>query len=494
MESPPSTNDRLSRPTTSNVLETQEQHFLGASLILTNEEKIVNSHIMKLKRFELEEGFKNDFDLIPARHFFEKLEQLNSSKLFQLIRRIPKGAVLHIHDSSMGSTDLLINATYRPYLWQNGRFEQNTPPTFLFSKTNPTGMGWELVSDIRNEMKADIYDEKLRDLFEIYTKDPINTYRSTNVVFEKFRQIFYTLAPIINYKPVWRQYYYDSLKVYYDDQINYLELRGVLPDVYDLTGKIYTPEEIVQIYLNETERLMKNYPSFLGAKFVYTPARFGGDDVFRGVINTFKSLHEKFPNFVAGFDLVGQEDKRILLLNFVPDLLKLPESIQFFFHAGETNWFGMESDSNMIDAILLGTKRIGHGFALIKHPLLLEEIKQKQICIEINPTSNQMFKLMEDHRNHPAAFLFADDYPVVVSSDDRCFWRAALLSHDFYMAFVGIASAQHDLRLLKQLAINSIRFSAMDKIDQNKALRKWEGMWNSTMSTLASDILSGKLA
>ncbi|XP_055617009.1 adenosine deaminase 2-like [Toxorhynchites rutilus septentrionalis] len=474
------------------VIETQEQRFLGASLTLTNEEKIVNGHIMKLKRLELEEGFKDSFDFIPARHFFETLDQLNSSKLFQLIRRIPKGAVLHTHDTAMGSTHLLINATYRPYLWQKGRFKRNT--TFIFSKTKPVGKGWELVSNIRNEMKAEIYDEKLRELLEIYTKDPINTYRSINVVWDKFKQIFDTLAPILTYEPVWRQYYYDSLNEYYNDQVNYLELRGVLPEVYDLSGRIYTPEEVVQIYVDETERFMKNYPNFLGAKFVYAPLRFAGDDVFRGVINTLKSLHEKFPKFVAGFDLVGQEDKRIPLLEFVPELLKLPESIQFFFHAGETNWFGMEPDSNMIDAILLGTKRIGHGFALTKHPLLLEKIKQKQICVEVNPISNQVLKLVEDYRNHPAALLFADDYPVVVSSDDRCFWRATPLSHDFYMAFLGIASAQHDLRLLKQLAINSIQFSAMDGVDKDRAMHKWEGVWNSTMSTLASDILSGKLA
>ncbi|XP_055626859.1 adenosine deaminase 2-like [Toxorhynchites rutilus septentrionalis] len=456
------------------VIEAQERRFLGASLNLTNEEEIVNRHIMKLKRLELDEGFKDSFEFIPARHIFEKLDQLNSSKLFQFIRRIPKGAVLHAHDSAIGSTDLLINATYRPYLWQNGRFEQNTPPAFIFSKTKPAGKGWELVSDIRNEMKAEIYDEKLRDLFGLYTKDPINAFRSINVVWDKFQQLFVIIEPIVSYEPVWRQYYYDSLKEYYDDQVSYLELRGVLPEVYDLTGKIYTPEEVVQIYVDETERFMKNYPNFLGAKFVYAPQGFGDDDVFRGLINILKRLHEKFPKFVAGFDLVGQEDKRRPLLDFVPEFLKLPESIQFFFHAGETNWFGMKSDANMIDAILLGTKRIGHGFPLIKHPLLLEVIKRKQICVEVNPISNQVLKLVEDFRNHPAALLFVDDYPVVVSSDDRSFWRATPLSHDFYMAFLGIASAQHDLRLLKQLAINSIRFSAMDDLEKTRAMSKWE--------------------
>jgi adenosine deaminase CECR1 len=36
--------------------------------------------------------------------------------------------------------------------------------------------------------------------------------------------------------------------------------------------------------------------------------------------------------------------------------------IPFIFHAGETLGDGNAADMNMYDAILLGTKRIGHGY------------------------------------------------------------------------------------------------------------------------------------
>ena len=71
----------------------------------------------------------------------------------------------------------------------------------------------------------------------------------------------------------------------------------------------------------------------------------------------------------AGFDLVGQEDPLkplkyyvAPLKTFVQQQKKLGLEIPFIFHAGETLGDGTEADMNVYDAILLGTKRIGHGY------------------------------------------------------------------------------------------------------------------------------------
>ena len=73
-------------------------------------------------------------------------------------------------------------------------------------------------------------------------------------------------------------------------------------------------------------------------------------------------------SFRIGFDLVGHEDALRPLTDYLEPLTRFVQrqkelgiEIPFIFHAGETLGDGTHADDNLYDAILLGTKRIGHG-------------------------------------------------------------------------------------------------------------------------------------
>ena len=63
--------------------------------------------------------------------------------------------------------------------------------------------------------------------------------------------------------------------------------------------------------------------------------------------------------------------------------------------------------------------------------------------------------------------------PVVLSPDDPGIMRHSF-SHDFYEAFMAWGL---DLRDLKQLAMNSLLYSAMSPEEKRRALASWKGRW-----------------
>ena len=131
---------------------------------------------------------------------------------------------------------------------------------------------------------------------------------------------------------------------------------------------------------------------------------------------------------------------------------------------------------NAYEAILLGVKRIGHGLGLIKHPYLLELIKQRQIPIEINPVSNQLLGYTPDIRTHPGLTYFRQDVPVVLGADDPGTFGVDHFTVDWYQVFTGWGL---DLADLKKLAQNSLKFSSMTKAQKQRAINnKWLPKWN----------------
>lgn len=114
-------------------------------------------------------------------------------------------------------------------------------------------------------------------------------------------------------------------------------------------------------------------------------------------------------------------------------------------------------------------------------------IREKEIAIEICPISNQVLSLVKDLRNHPGSVLFSEDYPVVVSSDDPGLWGAKGLSYDFYQAFVGMMSRGADLRALKKLAMNSIKYSSLNEEERLRAMSVWQNRWKKFVDKLSGN-------
>ncbi len=86
-------------------------------------------------------------------------------------------------------------------------------------------------------------------------------------------------------------------------------------------------------------------------------------------------------------------------------------------HAGESNFPGApQSVRNAIDQ--LGAVRIGHGLQIIHSPAVMDYVKEKNIVLELCPTSNWLTNAVPSVGKHPFRHLFDYGIPVTINTDD----------------------------------------------------------------------------
>ncbi|GLV42711.1 Adenosine deaminase-related growth factor A [Carabus blaptoides fortunei] len=470
-------------------IRNEELLAFGSKIVLSPKEKRVNAVLMTAKWKELADGFKNPGMFPPAKHFFEAKPHIDESAVFAFIQQMPKAGALHIHDVAICTEEYVLhNITYRDNLY--GCIEGDNIK-LKFAATQPDDECWKLLKRLRQEAKSEMdFNKWLMSKITMITDNPAEKYPDVNTAWVKFISIFVTLSPMITYRPVFLDYFYNTMQEFYNDNVNYMEIRGTMPMLYELNGRAYGPVEVMGMLKQVAEQFLAEHPDFLGVKYIYAPRRKVDNGTMDDYIKNYKAMKQAYPDFLVGFDLVGQEDPGQPLISFINQLSQIASDAKFFFHAGETDWNGMSTDMNLVDAVLLNTTRIGHGYALVKHPVVMKEVKKRGIGIELNPISNQVLALVKDLRNHPGSVLFAQDYPIVVSADDPGLWGATGLSYDFYEAFMGLASRNADLRMLKQLCLNSLQYSALSHDEKRKAILRWESKWNRFLDVIISSTSS----
>lgn len=229
------------------VLNEEIQSSLGGDLKLNRKEKIANKIIMEAKEAEMSAGIINPYGFSASRHIFEVLDRVNQSEVFQIIQKLPKGGILHTHDTSICTADYTVTLTYWPDLWQ--RTSNNTSTKveeFRFSRKQPTKSNrngndnnkstWRLVKDVRNEMGAEKYDAAIRKDFTLFDRNvhPLVQYKDINDVWDHFIDINDKFYPIVTYEPIWKVYFKKALKDMLDDGVQYLEIRGDSPQVFTM--------------------------------------------------------------------------------------------------------------------------------------------------------------------------------------------------------------------------------------------------------------------
>ncbi|KAF8752599.1 adenosine, partial [Rhizoctonia solani] len=319
---------------------------------------------------------------------------------------------------------------------------------------------------------------------------------------EKFGSTFRVAGGMIRYEPIMKEYMRQVLLSSIEDGISYVELRinfyYKLAIREDGSETLAHSDYLVMLgdVIKEVKEKMKaenRGDEFVGAKVIYTTLRFVTNEELAWYLEDCMTLKKEFPDLIAGFDLVAQEDTNNPLIYYIESLLWFQQEtknrgldIPFIFHAGETLDDGGAADSNLYDALLLGTKRIGHGFSLAKHPVLMKMCKDRGVAIEVCPISNEILRLTSSMPMHPLPVLLNNGVAVALCPDDPSVFGNMGLSFDFFQVIV--ASEITNILSLKQLARQSLEYSSLDADAKEQAIGLWEKRWNAFIEEIVNSV------
>ncbi|KAL1875937.1 hypothetical protein VTK73DRAFT_9721 [Phialemonium thermophilum] len=443
----------------------------------------------------------------PGMMFSLAKDTMEKTRLWKIVRKMPKGALLHAHCDAMVDFGYLFEVLLQTpgmHIWCEDshlaslearqqatiaiRFRENE-----YHESNGTSL-WREDYVIRTPVlltqAADDFPDGGRAGFLKWLKsrctisetDAIEQHHGPAHIWKKFQKCFETIGTFIHYEPVFRAFLRRLMSLLHQDGISWAELRFTWPLNYCREG-VETPEtdydHMFQV-IDEEVKAFQATPEgrrFWGLRMIWTSMRNWNKRQLIQSMDDCIATKLAWPHLLAGYDLVGHEESGRPLADLLPELFWFRQqcaaegvTLPFFFHAGECLGTGDATDHNLFDALLLGTRRLGHGFSLYKHPDLISAVRDRRILVESCPVSNEVLRLCGSVLSHPLPALLARGVACSLSNDDPAVLGhdTAGSTHDFWQALQG----WHNLGLagLGSLAENSVRWAAFE--DQDAA--QWD--------------------
>ncbi|KAI9148671.1 Adenosine deaminase CECR1-A [Paramyrothecium foliicola] len=412
------------------------------------------------------------------------------------------------------SRPLVTPADYKPckirFLIRSDGEAASDPKTWSLFSEDYIGNEWmrysQFLADFYKHYPDSSAEEWLCNKLVFHEEEVHNSIQTAEGAWELFNARTQMMKGLFNYETAYRSYTRACLQEFVNDNIQYAEIRVNFMKsnkvLSDDGSRQMENSEIVKLIRDEYESFQSTSGDvFKGLKIIYCTPRSFEPNVVKSALAEclkFKLDYPEYiagqcsfcsfpfkvadPNIILGFDLVGEEAKGRPLKDFVAELLQFQEDceasgveIPLLLHCGETLDIGTKVDRNLVDALLLGCKRIGHGFALSRHPAIMEEMKAQNICLECCPISNQILGLTPRMSGHTIYGLLANNVHCSISSDNGTLFNS-MLSRDFYQVLIG--KADMTVYGWRQLIEWSIEHACMSEEERFSVFSAWEIKWD----------------
>lgn len=202
---------------------------------------------------------------------------------------------------------------------------------------------------------------------------------------------------------------YDVARQAGQDNVKYIEIRFA-PSQHLLEG--LSLEEAVEAVVAGLARAEKDFD--LKANALVCGLKQEPLEKLNKLVSVFDKVRDEH---LVGFDMAGDE-MNFPQIKFRDLLGKITmRGVQVTLHAGECP----DCERNILDSIKMGASRIGHGIMTKNLSKAEQEMMiEKQIVLEMAPTSNFQTKAATELAQYPFKELYDKGIHVTLNTDNRC--------------------------------------------------------------------------
>jgi len=455
------------------LIAKDNKRSFASDIVLSDAELRLEQHLFRLRADYTKNTKRNNLPFYNQ-SFQDIKPFIDSTLLFKVFKSMPKGGLLHSHSGGITNIKWLIakaKEMQECYVYVKTDNEQYLFGQLGMFKTASVPPGFVSLKD---KIEAEPNFESVLEDLLILKKESLT---SDVDYWQEFEKRFMRIDALISYRPFFKSYYKKAFLDLLEDNVKHLEIRYIFGALYDFEKEDYTNDSIIDDLSEVLVDIQKIEPGF-SLSLIYTSFKFLSiKDIDNHLIEAFR-LKKKYPELIRGFDLVAEED-RGHSIGYYQNNWKTLDSLSavfdidlpLYFHAGESNSI---SNKNLYDAVLLDTKRIGHGLNLVFYPELIDAVIKKDILIELSPISNQVLGYIPDLRTHPGRMLLKNGVQCAISSDDPSVFGYQGISYDFWLVFV---AWELDLKALKKLVFNAVNYASLNAESKQKALQTLDKDW-----------------
>lgn len=467
-------------------------------------------------------------------------------------RKMPKGGLLHVHGSVALSPERLMdlmlnwNKKIKDQCRQIRILKHEIPE--LKSRYAAGTLLYEYQSAEITEYTIPLQEylskqknwKCLIGLLSLYKK----TERSTSEIWEEINTIISRTAELFKDREFYTDYYEAFFEECIKDHIRYVEIRCDFEkfsepgkgnwqkrkEGYVTTRALYfkdmmtevKPEQpdgdFIDALLEALRRIRRKYKNtmfnakiILCAQKCLNPYVKSEREMLCKRIDAAIMLKNFYLNqgreVVIGFDLTGMEDGSCRIDHYARKIIYRPmgygykdanaeteetkkriEQIDFFLHAGESNWY---FNDNLKAAAVISKYRLGHGFNMSRISEVMKGITEGparvlvEPVLEICPIWDQELGYCQDIRRHPACEYMKNGIMCVIGNDSPQLLNNPGISFDLWESYVGMGLT---LKMIKMMIFITYLYEfttySTGRVDVERAKSEFEHDWKNFMKEI----------